>query len=120
MGSRKNLIAKPPLLYIANKNFTLQFLEEIEIPGLGGWDDNQPMGNMGPMDSYNNGSDRPIRTGLTLHNDAPPTQEIPAFSQERKKMYVKPVPKDYAKAWEQNKEGEVLQEQGGWGGGNQR
>lgn len=91
--------------------------EEIEIPGLGGWEEQPP--HLGVID-YNNGSDRPIRTGLTLHNDAAPTQEIPAFSQERKKMYVKPVPKDYAKAWEQNKEGEVLQEQGGWGGGNQR
>ena len=84
---------------------------------MGGWEEQPP--HLGVMD-YNNGSDRPIRTGLTLHNDAAPTQEIPAFSQERKKMYVKPVPKDYAKAWEQNKEGEVLQEQGGWGGGNQR
>lgn len=61
-------------------------------------------------DYYNNG-DRQVRTGLTLHNEPPPTQEIPSFTHERKKIYTKPVPKDFAKAWEKNKEGEVLQQE---------
>ena len=61
-------------------------------------------------------------TGLTLHNEAAPTEELAAFggnlnhSMERKKVYTKPVPKDFAKAWEKN-DGE--QESGGWGGQGQ-
>ena len=63
-----------------------------------------------------------IFQGLTLHNEAAPTEELAAFggnlnhSMERKKVYTKPVPKDFAKAWEKN-DGE--QEGGGWGGQGQ-
>ena len=59
-----------------------------------------------------------------MHAGAAPTEELPAFGGnlnqsaiERKKVYTKPVPKDFAKAWEKNAEGEVLHGQGGmWGG----
>jgi len=68
------------------------------------------------QDFYNKGGpDRQVRTGLTLHHEPAPTQEVPSFTQERKKIYTKPVPKDFAKAWEKNKEGEVLQQQDQWG-----
>ena len=53
-----------------------------------------------------------------MHNEAMPTEELNSFggnlnhSMERKKVYTKPVPKDFAKAWEKNEpEGE---QQGGW------
>ena len=62
-----------------------------------------------------------ILLGLTLHNEAAPTEELAAFggnlnhSMERKKVYTKPVPKDFAKAWEKN-DGE---QDGAWGGQGQ-
>jgi hypothetical protein len=89
----------------------------MEIPGLGGWDDTMAQNSYQEMqnDFYNHrNNDRQVRTGLTLHHEPPPTQEVPSFMQERKKVYTKPVPKDFAKAWEKNKEGEVLQEQKQW------
>lgn len=85
--------------------------EEVEIPGLGGWDE-QSVNFHDNAEYYGGGG--AVRTGLTLHTDPVPTHEVPSFTHERKKIYTKPVPKDFAKAWEKNKEGEVLQ-QDQWG-----
>ena len=53
---------------------------------------------------YYNNSEQTFRTGLTLHNTPAPMEELPSF--EKKKAFSKPVPKEFASAWDSNREGE--------------
>lgn len=90
--------------------------EELEIPGLDGFDDGGPVNQFeaGSNEYYNN-REQTFRTGLTLHNQPVPQEELPSF--EKKKMYTKPVPKEFANAWEKNREGDILPDKGGKSGG---
>jgi len=100
--------------------------EEMDIPGLGQEDRvMHPTWNNEHIQSRDPFNRPAARTGLTLHNEAAPTEELAAFggnlnhSMERKKVYTKPVPKDFAKAWEKNDGEEGQGGGGGWGGQGQ-
>lgn len=79
--------------------------KEIEIPGLDGFEEGAPPNVFQSMASeYYNNSENTFRTGLTLHNTPAPMEELPSF--EKKKAFSKPVPKEFANAWDSNREGE--------------